>query len=110
MCKRIGSDMVLYYALAVHDSVSSVELSRLHHNLLAQIQELIVDTTLSSIQDVVRERENLFKLEQKVDSYIIRKRSVSSAFFNQTFLDRCYSPFFEEDDFVKIKEILVSVN
>lgn len=110
MCKRIGSDMVLYYALSAHDSVSSAELSRLHRELLSQIQELIVDTTLSSIQDVVRDRENLFELEQKFDSYTVKKRSISSSFFNQTFLDRCYSPFFEEDDFVKIKEILVSVN
>ena len=54
MCKRISPDMVLYYALSTHDSVSSIELSRLHRELLSQIRELIVDTTLSSIQNVLR--------------------------------------------------------
>ena len=110
MCKRISPDMVLYYALSTHDSVSSIELSRLHRELLSQIRELIVDTTLSSIQNVVRERENLFELEQNIGSYTVRRRSASSSFFDQAFLDRCYSPFFEENDFEKIREILVSIN
>ncbi|MGI6355009.1 MAG: hypothetical protein GX937_08745 [Lentisphaerae bacterium] len=110
MCKRIGTDMVLYYALSKQKQISSKELSILHKKLISKIQEVLVDTTLHSIQEVVREQKSLFEIHQSSGSYTINKLENNSKFFDDSFLDRCYAPFFEEEEFKEIKEILTSAN
>ena len=108
MSKRIGPDMVLYYALSKRNQISSDRLIRLHQCLVSQVQETLVDTTLCSIQTIVTEQKNLFKLSQSVKSYTLTKTQKNSIFFKIEFLDRCYEPFFDKNDFEKIKKILLS--
>ena len=108
MCKRIGPDMVLYYALSKHDQISSEKLAKLHHRLLSQVNEALVDTTLCSIQELISEQKNLFKISQSLNSYTITKTKANSSFFDANFLDRCYAPFFEKKEFDKIKKILMA--
>lgn len=110
MCKRIGTDMVLYYALSHQEQISSKELSKLHNDLLSEIQEVLVDTTLCSIQKVIREQKSLFEISQSSNSYTINKRKTNSKFFDADFLDKCYAPFFEEEEFNEIKRILTSAS
>ena len=110
MCKRIGPDMVLYYALSKHDQISSEKLAELHQRLLSQVNEALVDTTLCSIQELISEQKNLFKISQSFNSYTITKTKADSSFFDAKFLDRWYSPFFEKNEFNEIKAILMAEN
>ena len=110
MCKQIDTDMVLYYTLSKRDHISLEKISELHNKLLAAFSGVIVNTTLHSIQESVKGQESLFQISQSAGTYTITRKKDKSNFFDADFLERCYAPFFEEEEFNEIKKILMSDN
>ena len=110
MCKQIDTDMVLYYTLSKRDHISLEKISELHNKLLAEFSGVIVNTTLHSIQEVVKEQASLFQMSRSAETYTITRKNDKSNFFDANFLDQCFAPFFEEKEFHEIKEILMSDN
>ena len=107
--KYIGADMVIYYALLGRGQVSSEQLSRMRKRLVDEIDEVLVDTTLRSIQEVVATLPAVYELEQRDGSFLVRrKEGAVSMFLDEGFLDRCFSPFFDDKEFARIKEILMA--
>lgn len=107
--KYIGADMVIYYALLGRSQVSSEQLSRMHKRLVDEIGEVLVDTTLRSIQNAVATLPAVYELEQRDDGFLVGKKAgATSLFLNEDFLDRCFAPFFSEEEFAKIKRIFAT--
>lgn len=107
--KRISADMVIYYALLGRGQVSSEQLSRMHKRLVDGFDEVLVDTTLRSVQDVVSSLPAVYELEQHDGSFLVRrKKDAVSKFTDEKFLDRCFSPFFDDKEFARIKGILIA--
>jgi len=107
--KYIGADMVIYYALLGRSQVSSEQLSRMHKRLVDEIDEVLVDTTLRSIQNVVSSLPSVYELEQQDGSFLVRRKSGAvSMFLDGGFLNECFSPFFDDKEFARIKEILIA--
>ena len=107
--KRIGADMIIYYALLGRGQVSSEQLSKMHKRLVDEIDEVLVDTTLRSIQNVVSSLPAVYELEQRDGSFLVRKKKDAvSKFADEKFLDKCFSPFFDDNEFARIKEILMA--
>ena len=107
--KKICADMILHYALLGRSQVSSEQLQRMHRRLVDGFDEVLVDTTLRSVQDVVSSLPSVYELEQRYGSFLVRrKEDAASRFTDEKFLDRCFSPFFDDNEFARIKDILMS--
>lgn len=107
MFKKVGADMVLYYALSNNDNITSAMIAQIHNEILKKLPISFIDTTLSSMQEIIREQNGLFELTQINENYTIKKKATKSIFFDLDFLDHCYSPFFEENEFNQLKNILL---
>lgn len=105
--KKIGAEMILSYALVKRDEVKISTLIKIKETLQNEIEDLLIKLTLSDICNAVGSNSHLFDTRGDQFDFVIVKASNSEKAFDLNYLNRCYSPFFDESDFSKITQILL---
>lgn len=107
--KKIGAEMILSYALVKRKTLDVSTLNVFCEKLREQIKDVLLEVTKEDISNAVETNPHKFDFKLNKTSFVIKRvksrRKVNP--FDLNHLKRCYSPFYEKEDFLKITKILL---
>lgn len=104
MCQTLNTVMMLGYILNKHETISFECLSSFKSRIQELLNDIFVDISEAELYRVEKNYPRRFKIESNNGTLNICVKEK----FEISFLDKCYQPFFSNNDFEEIKKILMS--